>query len=116
MRPHSAWCPICFEDWKQNNQPIYEPLIWKLKVINVCPSHQTLLQTKCQNCQKILPQLSSRSQPGYCSKCYQWLGIKKDDIHDIDQYLLEKMSLKILKNALTYQQEEIGKHSLNLYV
>ncbi|MEM6401101.1 MAG: TniQ family protein [Cyanobacteria bacterium P01_D01_bin.116] len=84
MRPHSAWCPICFEDWKQNNQPIYEPLIWKLKVINVCPSHQTLLQTKCQNCQKILPQLSSRSQPGYCSKCYQWLGIKKDDIHDIE--------------------------------
>lgn len=74
LRPHAAWCPVCYEDWKEKQQQIYEPLLWKLKVITVCTYHQIFLSFKCPHCQQLLPQLQSCSLPGYCPKCYQWLG------------------------------------------
>ncbi|MBW4509316.1 MAG: TniQ family protein [Scytonematopsis contorta HA4267-MV1] len=74
LRPHSAWCPMCYEEWKEKNLTIYEPLIWKFKIITTCSHHQVFLSSKCPHCQQIISHLSSRSKPGYCSKCHQWLG------------------------------------------
>jgi DNA-binding XRE family transcriptional regulator len=75
-RQGKAWCPACFEEWQVTEQPIYDPLLWTLQVVNVCPYHRQYLQLKCPYCsQDNIPLLTWRSRPGYCPKCEQWLGI-----------------------------------------
>lgn len=79
LRWVQAWCPLCYREWQESRKVIYEPLIWALKVVMVCPRHpQQVLQTCCPNCHQQLRWLAWRSQPGYCSKCRGWLGIPPD--------------------------------------
>lgn len=39
FRQHKAWCSKCFEQWRQENKPLYEPLIWSFKDVNYCSQH-----------------------------------------------------------------------------
>jgi hypothetical protein len=69
-----AWCPDCYEEWRTTGQVIYNPLLWSLAVVEICPKHHRLLVEQCSHCQrKILP-LEDGSRPGYCPKCEEWLG------------------------------------------
>lgn len=74
LRRRRAWCSSCYEDWCRASQPIYEPLLWHLEVIQVCPHHRQLLQQICPHCHQENFPLSWRSRPGYCAKCLKWLG------------------------------------------
>lgn len=74
FRPSKAWCPICYDEWRAAGKLIYEPLIWGLEVVKVCPVHYQHLQTLCPYCNKKLFSLEWHSRPGYCSKCQKWLG------------------------------------------
>ncbi len=80
-----AWCPICYQEWRDKNQILYEPLLWSLEVINVCHQHRLRLQTHCPNsrCNILQPPLSRHAQPGYCSRCDSWLG-------NLPEYEVEK--------------------------
>src|SRR5207302_8789005 len=31
-----AWCPGCFQDWRDRGQAIYDPLLWTLAPVTVC--------------------------------------------------------------------------------
>lgn len=76
LRGVQAWCPLCYKEWQESRKVIYQPLIWALRLVMVCPRHpQQVLQTCCPNCRQQLRWLAWRSQPGYCSKCRGWLGI-----------------------------------------
>jgi transcriptional regulator with XRE-family HTH domain len=74
LRRFHAWCPACYEEWQENGQKIYIPLLWTLSTISLCPNHHQLLLLQCPHCQRQLPSLAWHSRPGYCSKCLQWLG------------------------------------------
>lgn len=74
LRNRRAWCPTCFEVRRQAGQIIYEPLLWTLEVVTVCPLHGQPLQTCCPHCQLTLPWLEAYMRPGYCSRCKCWLG------------------------------------------
>ncbi|HAZ47465.1 MAG TPA: hypothetical protein DDW76_01530 [Cyanobacteria bacterium UBA11369] len=74
LRDHRVWCSTCYQEWLQREQIIYEPLVWSLKVVEICSYHHQRLQQRCPHCYKQLPVLASRTRPGYCSSCYQWLG------------------------------------------
>lgn len=76
LRIHRAWCPLCLEEWKQNNHSLYEPLLWSLEVIKICSRHQQVLQTNCLNhsCVQTMSPLAQHTMPGFCSKCLSWLG------------------------------------------
>lgn len=94
IRKHKAWCPECFTAWQQSGKELYEPLIWKLIPVAVCPTHKRALEVKCSHCKKHLPQLTSNSLCGHCSRCSQWLGAtdKKGECdlslnEDFDYYL-----------------------------
>ena len=90
VRRTLAWCPICYEEWRSNRQIVYEPLLWKLSVISVCPRHQQKLLLLCPQCHRQLPTLKWHSQPGYCSRCHQWLGnAKATTIQIVDSTELE---------------------------
>lgn len=77
---HRVWCSVCYETWADAHQPIYEPLLWSLKPMTICPVHQCRLRSQCPKCKKQLSPLSERSRPGYCSKCNQWLGEKSQKV------------------------------------
>jgi hypothetical protein len=75
LHPYQAWCPICYQEWRNDNRIIYTPLLWLLVSSDVCirHPHQVLLD-QCPYCQLRFLALTEQSCPGYCSKCHQWLG------------------------------------------
>lgn len=74
IRRFRAWCPACYQHWYDAGQVVYDPLLWSIEVVTICPLHQQLLQSHCPHCHASLTALSYHSRPGYCSKCRQWLG------------------------------------------
>ena len=89
LRPVRAWCPSCYEEWRVSEQVIYEPLIWSINVVRVCPSHHRPLSIQCPHCYQYLPLLAWKSRPGYCSSCREWLG-KASDALTADNEVLKK--------------------------
>ncbi|PSB31019.1 TniQ family protein [Stenomitos frigidus] len=69
-----TWCSACYQDWFCKRQTIYEPLLWSLEVIQVCPLHRQELLQQCPHCHKKNYPLAWHSRPGFCSKCHEWLG------------------------------------------
>jgi hypothetical protein len=74
LRHQRAWCPVCLATWRQAGQIIYEPLLWSIALVTCCPIHQQQLSQCCPHCQESLNWLEPKMQPGYCSRCYRWLG------------------------------------------
>ena len=52
LRDSRAWCRICYDCWYVTGQTVYEPLIWALDVVTVCPLHGYPLETQCPSCDK----------------------------------------------------------------
>ena len=80
LRPSRTWCPSCYQDWRLNDQQIYEPLLWTFRALEVCTKHQRRLISQCQHCDHKIPWLGRCAQPGYCSKCGEWLGTSLDEV------------------------------------
>jgi transcriptional regulator with XRE-family HTH domain len=81
LRRHRAWCPACYEAWRQSGSVLYEPLLWALAPVTACPQHQRALQLACPytDCGRSLPLLGRRSSPGACSACGRYLGRRAED-------------------------------------
>lgn len=75
LRETPAWCPSCLSAWRTNGQPRYQPLHWMMRMVTLCPQHQTPLIDHCPRCQKCqLVLTSSKTQPGECTSCGHELG------------------------------------------
>lgn len=74
IRPMRAWCPCCLEEWRLADHLLYEPLLWAIQAVKVCPQHDRLLETHCPMCSKTAPWLAWRSRSGYCPHCQGWVG------------------------------------------
>lgn len=74
LRRTRTWCPACLETWRSARRTVYEPLLWQLQAVNVCPVHQKYLQSCCPTCKNTMPVLASQTRPGHCSRCQNWLG------------------------------------------
>lgn len=81
IRPLRVWCPECYGEWSEKGQVIYEPLLWTLRAVSICPWHKRPLCDQCPyaDCQKSLPWLAWHSRPGYCSRCERWLGLASSE-------------------------------------
>lgn len=73
LRKTRAWCPECYQAMAAT-EPIYEPLLWCLELVKVCPQHHRLLATTCSHCNRSLPPICAASRTGRCSRCGMWLG------------------------------------------
>lgn len=93
IRFSRSWCPICYDEWYINNQEIYDPLVWSLQSVTVCPVHHTELVDICPHCGKKQHLLERTTIPGFCSKCGEWLGSKKA------VSCSSELELKIAQNA-----------------
>lgn len=69
LRRWRAWCERCFQAWLQADQRIYEPLLWTMQVVTICPYHRRKLCDVCPHCSRRIGPLDWRSRPGYCSQC-----------------------------------------------
>jgi transcriptional regulator with XRE-family HTH domain len=69
LRRWRAWCERCFQAWLQAKQPIYEPLLWTVRAVNICPYHRCKLRDACPHCSSRIGPLDWYSRPGYCSQC-----------------------------------------------
>jgi hypothetical protein len=69
-----AWCPLCLDVWRKEKRTIYEPLIWAVKVVNICLIHSIYLENKCRNCSTHIYFLERTIRIGFCPKCNTWLG------------------------------------------
>ena len=74
FRDVRSWCPQCYQEWYERGDILYEPLLWSLKPVKYCSTHQTALVNKCLNCQQHNPSFSGKFQLGFCSRCHSWLG------------------------------------------
>lgn len=72
-----TWCPKCYQEWHDNNKCIYEPLIWSINAVVICPIHHSYLAYQCPYCHQSMSVISGNSIPGYCSQCGHWLGSSK---------------------------------------
>jgi transcriptional regulator with XRE-family HTH domain len=73
LRNHKAWCPFCYQQGWQSNHLLYEPLLWSIEAVKVCPRHHINLVENCPHCGSQLPLLTWKSSLGCCSKCRQLL-------------------------------------------
>lgn len=69
LRRWRAWCERCFHAWLQAKQPIYEPLLWALRAVSICPYHRCKLRDACPHCSSRIGPLDWCSRPGHCSRC-----------------------------------------------
>lgn len=74
FRRHRAWCTLCFDQWRTNGQMVYEPLLWAIKASSLCLVHARPLDCICRHCARMLRPLGVFSRPGYCERCFGWLG------------------------------------------
>lgn len=79
FRRSRAWCPACYQGWRSGGEAIYEPLLWSIAPVTVCPRHRRPLEDACRHCHGRQMPLAVFSRPGYCSRCQAWLGENKAD-------------------------------------
>lgn len=74
VRGYEAWCGDCYQEWQEQAKVIYQPLLWFLTPITVCPKHKVLLCFECNYCGNKQKLTCKYSSPGYCLSCGKWLG------------------------------------------
>ncbi len=74
LRSSRAWCPHCLDSWQSANLPVYEPLLWAIKVVTVCPIHERSLEERCPHWGRGSQALTAKALPGCCYRCRSWLG------------------------------------------
>ncbi|MGH9425839.1 MAG: TniQ family protein, partial [Terriglobia bacterium] len=74
LRPVRVWCPRCYTHQVTEGSPLYDPLLWTVIPVRVCPRHQIPLQEKCPACRKRIRPVLNLYLPGFCPYCHCWLG------------------------------------------
>lgn len=74
LRRTSAWCPLCYQEWHDRGQVVYEPLLWALDCVTVCLHHYRHLSLQCPMCQRTPAVCAAQARIGYCTHCHTWLG------------------------------------------
>jgi len=79
LRPVPAWCPVCYRDWRERGHMAYQPLVWMLQEVSVCPVHRTRLRDRCLSCGKRQSAIAARTPPGCCTQCNSPLEASQED-------------------------------------
>jgi hypothetical protein len=74
LREKPAWCPACYAQWREQGLPLYQPLVWMIQMVTLCPQHKVRLEDRCPYCLKHQSVISLKTHPGHCTQCNTWLG------------------------------------------
>lgn len=103
LKQFCAWCPHCYQVWREQEEVVYIPLLWLFKDVKFCPLHQIRLETICPYCHQTMLNFCP---PGYCSHCGAWLGQKHPPLNLAD-YFPSPEKLQIYQQKLTCKKELI---------
>ena len=109
LRPSRAWCPACYGDEGPSAQSAHERLLWVFQVVAVCPEHRQPLESVCPFCGRTQYVLSARARPGYCSRCYHWLG-RMSDVTVVHSDLTEQIRVAEMVGALLAANPTLPAH------
>ncbi len=84
LRWSPAWCPLCYTAWQENGQVLYHPLVWMLQVVTVCIRHRCPLVDRCPHCQQRQSVIAAHTQPGFCTQCTRWLGMRASASQELE--------------------------------
>lgn len=76
-RKSLAWCPECYDEWREAGKGIYAPLSWTIKAVSVCVKHKRVLEFSCFACGRAPGYLAANAQSGGCSRCHKLLELRK---------------------------------------
>lgn len=102
LRAKRAWCAACYEESLREGKPLYDPLLWTLQAVSICPWHHEQLCQVCPHCNQQLPVLAALSKAGYCSSCRGWL-------------VASGMTESIEKNRLTTSAAVVARQAAIFY-
>src|SRR2546423_2268965 len=74
LRVQPAWCPTCYAEWKDQDRPIHEPLLWAFQAVTICMKHHRKLEEYCSRCQKRQSFIRFQTALDQCVCCKTWLG------------------------------------------
>ena len=80
FRRTRAWCSACYAHWRCTGATVYEPLLWTMRLVTICPRHSQPLDEVCPNCGERMKPLGAYARPGHCSKCLQWLAAEDTSV------------------------------------
>lgn len=83
-----AWCPLCYNDWREKGETIYHPLLWSFYSTPVCMIHQEVLSEECPYCKKKITRMPESHILGYCPRCNKWMGSKSRRSKKMDDLIL----------------------------
>jgi len=108
LRTRRVWCPSCYGEGC-STQPTYERLLWAFQMVTACPVHRRILESLCPSCGRTQYVLASRSRPGYCSRCYCWLG-RAGESTSVDAELTKLISVAEMVGELLAASPALTAH------
>jgi DNA-binding phage protein len=88
IRTIPAWCEECYAEWREQGSVLYQPLLWMLQVVTLCPRHKRRLIEQCPQCHKQQSVIATvKTRPGECTQCGFWLGTPSKTMNEseVDQ-------------------------------
>ena len=74
LREKTTWCPVCLAEWKDQDMPIYEPMVWTFQAVTICMKHHRKLEDHCPRCERRQPLIRPQAALDQCVRCHMWLG------------------------------------------
>ncbi|WP_229740723.1 TniQ family protein [Ornithinibacillus halotolerans] len=74
---YKKWCPQCLDKMKEENGTFYQPLLWNIQYVSICPLHNCPLINTCPSCKRSQPALNSKGSIATCYSCNTWLSTDK---------------------------------------
>lgn len=70
LRRRRAWCPRCLSVQAETDpDDMYEPLLWSVRLVSVCPIDISPLVQTCPHCEASTRPFDGAPAPGYCGMC-----------------------------------------------
>jgi len=121
VRTHRAWCPVCLHNFALQEKTVYEPLVWRVADVVVCPHHRVRLQVQCPHCGRgRQPSFGASTRVGCCRGCGKWLGRlipeEATTIDELDTFLSrsveDALSLSNVSDEIDLVSSEIAVRAL----
>ncbi|WP_434666255.1 TniQ family protein [Paraburkholderia sp. A3BS-1L] len=121
VRTHRAWCPVCLYEFAGQGGMVYEPLVWRVWDVVVCPHHRVHLEIECPYCGRgRQPSFGNCARVGCCRGCGKWLGRmipeESTSIGEMDMFLSrtveDALSLSNVRDNINIISSDVAVHAL----
>lgn len=107
VRTYRAWCPACLHDFAESGETVYEPLVWRVVEVVVCPVHTVWLETECPHCGRgKQPSFAAFTRVGCCRRCGKWLGRAVAKLTRASNSEFDVFSARTIESALALSNVE----------